>query len=371
MGFGVASPAQLGRRPSAGSAGSATSGSSISGCQRFSHSKETQRVVAGRREQREDPLGRELAASRAGPGATGCLPSARAPHVLQVDVAHERRRARAAPSSGSSPNSENAFAGSQIDAQALAARAARARERAAAPVAKSPWVSSQTSTPVPRRRSRSAASDSAIQPRVEARSAPGCTRSPKTRMPGAPRRGRDARPCARPPRRAARARPRRGGGRTSACRRRGRARPASASRARVSRRPLARELGPRPERVVALEEAQLDAVVAEAAGRVEDAGEGPGRDSRGSRRRADHVIRSSMRGRDARSSRARPRKKRSRVSRTMSAIARRTSTARRADVRREDRRPASGAAGGAGGSGSSGSVTSSAQRSRPRAHLAR
>src|SRR4029450_7659449 len=55
------------------------------------------------------------------------------------------------------------------------------------------------------------------------------------------------------------------------------------------------ELGPGPERVVVLEEAQLDAVVAVAARGVDHAGEGPGRAAEGGEGEL-HVIRSSMAG---------------------------------------------------------------------------
>ena len=68
--------------------GSATSGSSISGCQRFSHSKETQRGGAVRREPVQHARGREVAAAGQDRGP-GDLAVWRAPHVLEVDVAQE------------------------------------------------------------------------------------------------------------------------------------------------------------------------------------------------------------------------------------------------------------------------------------------
>ena len=56
----------------------------------------------------------------------------------------------------------------------------------AAAGAKSPWDSIQTSTPAGRAFSRRASRESAMKRRVDARSAPGWTASPKTRTPGAP-----------------------------------------------------------------------------------------------------------------------------------------------------------------------------------------
>ena len=125
----------------------------------------------------------------------------------------------------------------------------------------------------------------------------------------------------------------------------------------------ARELGPGPERVVALDEAQLDAVVAEAGGGVEDAGERPGRAPERGEGEPDHVIRSSMRGVTRVFTRS-PRKKRSRASSTMSAMARRTSTAA-APTWGVRMAPLIRRRGWRTGRGSCGSVTSRAHRSRP------
>src|SRR5262245_48327809 len=79
------------------------------------------------------------------------------------------------------------------------------------------------------------------------------------------------------------------------------------------------ELGPRPERVVVLEEPELDPVIAETAGGVDHARERPGRAAE-RRKRELHVMRSSMAVVTRFAGRL-PRTKRSRVSRTTSAIA--------------------------------------------------
>ena len=128
------------------------------------------------------------------------------------------------------------------------------------------------------------------------------------------------------------------------------------------RKAAAREFGPPPQHRVALEEAQLDAVIAFAAGDVEDPRQRPV--GTAERREAEpHVIRSSIAALTRFFGRS-PRKKRSRSSSTVSTIACRTSTGAAptcgvTSVR--DRRRS----GCACGSGSTGSVTSSAQRSRP------
>ena len=76
----------------------------------------------------------------------------------------------------------------------------------------------------------------------------------------------------------------------------GTASPASARRARVSRRPSPLELGARPERVVVLQEAQLDAVVAHARALVDHAREAPRRAPQGRKAESHQVILSSIRG---------------------------------------------------------------------------
>ncbi len=87
---------------------------------------------------------------------------------------------------------------------------------------------------------------------------------------------------------------------------------------------LAHELGARPERVVVLQEAQLDAVVAHARAFVDHAREAPRRAPQGRKAESHQVILSSIRG-VTRVGTRRPAKKRSRPSSTTSAIARRTS----------------------------------------------
>ncbi len=85
----------------------------------------------------------------------------------------------------------------------------------------------------------------------------------------------------------------------------------------------AAELGAGPEGVVASHESQLHAVIAEPTRRVQDLGEAPFRAGQGGKAEL-HVIRSSM-GPVTRLRTRRPRKKRSRSSRTVSAMAARTS----------------------------------------------
>ena len=83
------------------------------------------------------------------------------------------------------------------------------------------------------------------------------------------------------------------------------------------------QLRTRPQRVIALEESELHAVVAQAAGGVDHRGQGPGRTAEG--REAElHVILRSMEAL-TRLRTGHPRKKRSRSSSTRLAIARRTS----------------------------------------------
>ena len=191
----------------------------------------------------------------------------------------------AAPASGSSPNSEKALAGSHT-APSPSLPASSRRERVAAAVAKSPCVSSQTSTPVPRRRSRRSAEgldDPAprrgeVGARLHAVAEDADARAP----PGAPRRSavRSASSTASASR-----------GGVGAVEEGARV-DAGDGEAGVGeageRLPEAgaRELGPRPERVVALDEAQLDAVVAEPARRRRGCGRAARTGSRASRRRA-------------------------------------------------------------------------------------
>src|SRR6266511_2405947 len=91
---------------------------------------------------------------------------------------------RRTPSTGSSPASK-AFGASQRTPTPSPGTSSR-RESMAAAGAKSPCDSTQTSTPAGRAFSRRASRESAMKRRVDARSVPGWTASPKTRTPGAP-----------------------------------------------------------------------------------------------------------------------------------------------------------------------------------------
>ena len=165
--------------------GSAISASSICGCQRFSHSKETQRSY---------PRSRRSARTRSGwnsprPGRTGVHSRAPRPAVRarSLRCTWRTRPSRAAsPSAGASPDS-NALAGSQSTPTADEGRPSSTPSVSAAR-AKSPCDSIQTSTPQAWAASARRASASAMNPRVDGRSWPGWMRSPNTRMPAAPRR---------------------------------------------------------------------------------------------------------------------------------------------------------------------------------------
>ena len=290
-------------------------------------------VVARTREPREDASPREVA--RAGEdGRPRHPPVARPSHVLQMDVAHERaecsgRRLRLLAELGERVRRvpHEAEAARRPPARGASARRWRSRSR-------------RGSRARPRRRCRARgraarASDSAIQPRVEARSAPGCTRSPKTRMPGAPSaaaRSAERTASSIAVRRVLACGVMEEGARVDARDREARVGEAAPRLDEAG----ARQLRPRPERVVALEEAQLDAVVAEPARGVEDAGEAPGGTAEGREGEAHQVIRSSM-SVVTRVGTGRPAKKRATVSRTMSAMLAAHLDHRRPDVRREDR----------------------------------
>src|SRR6185295_12403889 len=114
------------------------------------------------------------------------------------------------------------------------------------------------------------------------------------------------------------------------------------------------QLGPGPQGVVALEEAQLHPVVSLATRDVEHAPEAPGRAAEGGEAEP-HVMRSSIEA-VTRWRTGRPRAKRSRSSRITSAICRRTSACAEPTwgVRTAPRALRSG---WAGESGSQGSVT--------------
>ena len=215
-----------GRTPSATKCGRATSGSSISGCQRLLPFEGDEALVAGRREEGHHPLGRELAPPRQHRRPRQRLRGRRRPlHVLHVDVPHcvaqgagallglfaeLRERVRGVPD------------GPQ-------ARAARALEDASAwpRPSRSRRASRARPRPRPARRDRGAprairrpsrASTRGRLPSARDRRTRGCPGRPGPR----PRRRRGALPRA-PPRGARRPR----GGRTSGCPRTRRARPAS------------------------------------------------------------------------------------------------------------------------------------------------
>ena len=136
----------------------------------------------------EHPLGRELAAAgqRAAPRRPARRRRPAAHDVLHVDVADARRRGRRALPPASL-RASNAFAGSHTTP--TAARAARGPGRAAC---RARARSRRATRARPRPRAAApprpaAASASAIQrARSTSRSCPACTRSPNTRMPGAP-----------------------------------------------------------------------------------------------------------------------------------------------------------------------------------------
>ena len=229
------------RRPRSSSAaqrrkcGSATSGSSISGCQRFSHSKETQR---------SPPAARSQSSTRAAgksprPGRTGghgIFPSGGRRSSFRWTWRRKGPSA-AAPGLGLLPELREGVGRVPHRAEPLASRLLEERRASRRPVAKSPCVSSQTSTP---RAAEAVAQLGEATPR---------SRRGSRRGPPPAARGRRRRGCRAPP---GGPRPRAVRSASSTAWRRaagsgewknervstqGTARPASARRASVSRRP--------------------------------------------------------------------------------------------------------------------------------------
>ena len=172
-------------------------------------------------------------------GGHGDAAVGRASLVLQVHVAHERAERREArlrllaelgEGVGRVPDDADPVAAGLLDERARGRRRREVAVRLEPDLDAACRAGGRAACRAPPRSSS----------RVDARSAPGCTRSPKTRMPDAPSSAasspvRAASSTARPPRGRVRAVEE-----ASACRRRERARPASASRApRLAR-------GPRP-----------------------------------------------------------------------------------------------------------------------------
>ena len=144
-------------------------------------------VVAARAQRAEHASGTELPAARQPRHpAAAALFRRLARHVLEVHVP-DAVAEHGQPVRGRLSRLER-VRGIPEDAHGGRGGPRAGRSACRAPRAKSPCDSIQTSTPCGRAVSPRRASASAIQPRVVSRSCPSWTRSPKTRMPGAPRR---------------------------------------------------------------------------------------------------------------------------------------------------------------------------------------